>query len=96
MRTEVTPTRRPASTSWQPGPCVRCVILLGLLLCTAGLAAVAGAQPGAKESAVSRKFDVPAGAAEKTLKQFSEQAGVQLLFSTDLVAGVRTAACAVS
>lgn len=38
----------------------------------------------------TKSFDVPAGAAAQTLKQFSTQSGVQLVFPTDLVQGVRT------
>ncbi len=41
-----------------------------------------------------RQFNVPAGEAEKSLKQFSEQARLEVLFPTDLVAGVRTRAVA--
>jgi len=37
-----------------------------------------------------RNFDLPAGQAEPSLKQFSEQSGHQLLFPTELVKGVRT------
>ena len=36
------------------------------------------------------RFDIPAGAAEQTLRQFSVQSGVQLAFATDVVRGVRT------
>lgn len=39
---------------------------------------------------VTRTFDIAAGAAETTLRQFSEQANVQFLFSSAKVAGVRT------
>ncbi|MDO8545593.1 MAG: TonB-dependent receptor [Opitutaceae bacterium] len=38
----------------------------------------------------TRPFDIPAGPAETTLRQFSDQAGGQFLFSTGKVAGVRT------
>jgi outer membrane receptor protein involved in Fe transport len=40
--------------------------------------------------AARRNFDVPAGAASNTLKQFSAQAGGHLLYSADAVAGVTT------
>src|SRR5215211_5428586 len=40
--------------------------------------------------AATRRFDIPAGPAESTLRQFSEQAGGQFIFSADKVAGVRT------
>lgn len=41
---------------------------------------------------VRRAFDVPAGPAETTLKQFSEQSGAGVLFVTSAVAGVQTRA----
>ena len=41
---------------------------------------------------VRKNFDVPAGDAAAALKQFSASAGVQLLYSTDEVAGRKTAA----
>jgi hypothetical protein len=37
-----------------------------------------------------KSFDLPAGPAEQTLKQFSAQSGVQLAFATDVVQGIRT------
>lgn len=37
-----------------------------------------------------RSFDLPADAAEKSLKRFSEQSGVQVLFPTKLARGVTT------
>jgi len=37
-----------------------------------------------------RKFDIPAGRAESTLKQFGEQAGIQFFYSTSVVSGART------
>jgi len=37
-----------------------------------------------------KDFDVPAGQAEKTLAEFARQAGVELIFSVDKVAGVKT------
>ncbi len=38
----------------------------------------------------TKRFDVPAGVAQDTLKQFSAQSRVQLVYATDLVRGVRT------
>ena len=35
-------------------------------------------------------FDIPSGTAERTLHQFALQSGVEVLFATDAVAGVRT------
>jgi len=66
---------------------VRCVshltrgLTLFLALIVAGLAAEA-----------RKNFDVSAGDAVAALKQYSAQAGVQLLYSTEELAGVRTAA----
>ena len=37
-------------------------------------------------------FDIPAGDAERTLKQFAVQSGLEVLFSTDAARGVRTKA----
>lgn len=37
-----------------------------------------------------RRFDLPADEAERALKRFSQQAGEQVLFPTDVVQGVRT------
>jgi iron complex outermembrane receptor protein len=39
-----------------------------------------------------RRFDVPAGTAAEAIRQFSAQAGVEVLFPTDAVAGVKTQA----
>ena len=39
-----------------------------------------------------KSFDVPAGAAEQALKTFSAQSGLEVLFPTETVAGVRTRA----
>jgi hypothetical protein len=41
---------------------------------------------------VLQSFDLPAGGAEVTLKQFSIQSGVEVLYSTEAVRGVRTKA----
>ncbi|MFM8619471.1 MAG: TonB-dependent receptor plug domain-containing protein [Opitutaceae bacterium] len=56
------------------------VVLCALLGSLAGRAAEAGA----------KSFDLPAGPAETTLKQFTAQAGVQVAFPTDLVRGITT------
>lgn len=40
----------------------------------------------------SKSFDIPAGAAEKTLATFANQSGVELLYATNAVAGIRTKA----
>lgn len=37
-----------------------------------------------------RKFDLPAGQAEETLRLFAQQAGGQFVFSSEKVAGVKT------
>ena len=61
--------------------------LLWLALVFAALPSLAWAKDG---DSIAKSFNVPAGTADKTLKQFSEQAGVQVLFPTDRVRGVRT------
>ena len=38
----------------------------------------------------TRAFDIPAGAAENTLRQFAAQSGREVLFSTEAARGVRT------
>jgi len=40
----------------------------------------------------TKSFDLPAGAAEKTLRQFSAQSGLPVLFPTEITKGVRTKA----
>lgn len=60
-----------------------CQLLFAFLFgCSALVAAVA-------ESS-RRKFDLPAGQAEETLRLFAQQAGGQFVFSSDKVAGVKT------
>lgn len=39
---------------------------------------------------INRKFDIPVGPAESALRAFSTQAGVELLFSTEVAAGITT------
>ena len=39
-----------------------------------------------------KPFDLPAGAAEKSLRLFSTQSGVQVIFPTEVTAGIRTPA----
>jgi hypothetical protein len=50
---------------------------------------LSGAAAGAE---TLRSFDIPAGEAEKTLKQFAAQSGLEVLFSTEAARGVRTKA----
>lgn len=57
---------------------------LALLGCLALALPLRSAEPA------TRSFNIPAGPAESTLRQFSEQAGGQFLFSAEKVAGVRT------
>ena len=59
-----------------------CALIVALAL---GLASIASAAELAK-----RSFNVPAADAEKSLKVFSEQARLEVLFPTALVSGVRT------
>lgn len=40
--------------------------------------------------AIKKSFDLPADVIEKSLKRFSEQSGLEVLFPTDAVEGVRT------
>lgn len=56
--------------------------LLWLLLPILGLPASA--------AEATKRFDIPAGTAEKTLRQFAAQSGVEVLFSTAAATGVRT------
>ena len=46
----------------------------------------------AADDAAKQTFDLRAGEAEQTLKQFSEQSGRQVIFPTDIVQGIRTRA----
>ena len=62
------------------------IAALPAIVCTA---AVAAAQP-ARQVEDAREFNIPAGDAATTLRQLSAQAGVELLYSTEAVAGVQT------
>lgn len=42
------------------------------------------------QSESTRSFNIPAGEAEGTFRQFSEQAGVQFIYSADKIRNVRT------
>lgn len=55
-----------------------------------GLVALALGAPAAEPA--TRPFDLPAGHAEAVLKQFSQQAGLQLVFDSRIVADIRLAA----
>jgi len=57
-----------------------CLLPLVFALAGVGFAAVAP----------ERSFDLPADVIEKSLKRFSAQSGLQVLFPTDAVAGVRS------
>ena len=46
----------------------------------------------AAESDSLHSFDIPAGEAERTLKKFAIQSGLEVLYSTDAARGVRTKA----
>ena len=59
----------------------------GPLLCLLGSLLCAAAQPPESDR---RAFDLPADAAEKTLKMFSEQSGCGLIMGADVVSGIRT------
>lgn len=68
-----------------------CVRRLVVILCFEfGLASiVSGATPEAADTA-KRSFDVPAAEAPVSLKQFAQQAGLQLLYSAREIAGTKT------
>jgi outer membrane receptor protein involved in Fe transport len=67
--------------------------LLRVLVALAGLPlALAAAAPASAASAAKVAFNLPAAAAERALKEFSAQSGLEVLFVTESVAGVRTAA----
>lgn len=64
----------------------RCFGLLRFLF--AAVVAACGLRGASAEE--TRNFDVPAGAAEVSLKLFAEQAGRGVIFSTDSLKGIRT------
>jgi iron complex outermembrane recepter protein len=64
--------------------------LLRTLLMAASVLALAAVSFGQQASDQKQTFDVRAGEAEVALKQFSEQAGQQVIFPTELVRGIRT------
>src|ERR1044072_2986656 len=57
-------------------------VMLGLWLAT--LAFAASEQP--------RQFDLPSDTADKSLKRFSEQAGVEVIYPSQLAKGINTRA----
>lgn len=59
------------------------IAALPAIVCTAAAAP-------ARQVEAAREFNIPAGDAAATLRQLSAQAGVELLYSTETVAGVRT------
>jgi iron complex outermembrane recepter protein len=67
-------------------PTFRWLCLLGSILAAFGLSPVIAQTT---ESSL-RRFDLPDEAASKSLKLFSEQAGIQVLVPLDRVKGVRT------
>ena len=76
----MTSSRTPVLPAQERIGALAALVALFLLLVSFALAA----EPA------KRTFNVPAGGAERSLKTFSEQARVEVLFPTDLVAGVRT------
>lgn len=64
----------------------RGLVLLALVLCVLSVPACGAVDAGRV------RFDVPAQAAASALNEFAKQADVTLIFSYDLVAGVRTRA----
>lgn len=69
-----------------------CPARLAPWLCLALFAAAALScqSPGLAAEAGLRRFDVPAGLADQTLKTFSDQAGVAVVFGTDSAGRIRT------
>src|SRR5688500_3068150 len=67
-----------------PHPVVSCRGLLVALVSVLAIVSSVAAE------AARKAFDVPAGAASSTLKQFSAQAGGHLLYAADAIAGVTT------
>src|SRR5687767_1832916 len=66
-----------------------CVVARAFLAALLALTAISnGARAAAGDDA--RVFDIPAGDASRTLKQFTAQAGEQLLYTMDAVRGVST------
>lgn len=70
----------PLQTLRKPRSAAALIVSSFLQLATVALAA----------APAKRQFNVPAGDAEKSIKVFSEQARLEVLFPTDLVANVRT------
>lgn len=64
---------------------------LGILLCLAGLAALS-ALPAAAADSGKKLIDVPAAEAAVALKLIAQQTGVEVLFTTEMTAAVRTRA----
>lgn len=62
------------------------MLLLALGLCPVSRAADA---PTAIDG-IKRQFDLPANAAERALKLFSTQSGVQIVFSPEVTDGIRS------
>lgn len=65
----------------------RFLLVVGLVFAASSAAAASATSAG---GASKLKFDIPAGAAETSLKLFSEQSGRGVIFSTELLRGVRT------
>lgn len=87
------PTPTPCFTPRRLSPIHSVSALAGLLLGFAGVTApfVARAQ-GSQKNATVMYFNIPAGPAESSIKTFSDQAGVDVLFGTKPAADVSTAA----
>ncbi len=72
--------------------CTTSLLRFLLLLNLALVAAVIAAGPAGPVDAPKRSFEIPAGEALTTLKQFAAQSGAQVLYSAVEVEGVRTSA----
>lgn len=75
-------TRRPASRKLTDGPLFSAFLVAALLIL--GAPPLAASQP--------RIFDVPAGDAAQSLRTFSHQSGVQILYPAEQVRGLQTRA----
>ncbi len=69
-----------------PAP-LRFTLLLAVTLCLFGSLSYS---QGSARNPARKSFDIPAGWAEKTLRTFSEQSGIQVGFSSSLTDNVRT------
>ena len=82
LRNDIMSKSTPASEAFLRQALRRGACILLLTFATGGFAT----------EAVRRSFDIPADAAEKSLRRFSAQSGVQVIFPTEVVRDVQTRA----